>query len=176
MRAVKTLEEYEQFRGQIPDEAFEALCWLAQGETLEEVYRALMMPPEVDEEAEPEVDTADFEAALERPGTKRHFWVVEDEMELENMLEPPLERWRVFLHPVQRKLGDVKGLEFDRVIVAGANDGTIPLKWALTSDDETVRAAGEKAERALLYVSLTRARKAAVLTAHGVLTPYVPRP
>src|SRR5690606_8879516 len=51
-----------------------------------------------------EVDTADFEAALERAGTKRHFWVVEDEMELENMLEQPLERWRVFLHPVQRKL------------------------------------------------------------------------
>jgi len=33
----------------------------------------------------------------------------------------------------------MKGLEFGRVIVAGANDGTIPLKWPMQSEDATVR-------------------------------------
>jgi hypothetical protein len=32
------------------------------------------------------------------------FHVVEDELELKEMLEAPLEHWRVFLHPSQRKL------------------------------------------------------------------------
>lgn len=106
VRAVGAREDFEQLRGVLPDEAFEALYWLAEGDSIEDVYRALMMPPpddEADAEAEA-VDTDDFEAALKRPGSQRHFWVVEDDLELEAMLDEPLERWRVFLHPVQRKL------------------------------------------------------------------------
>jgi len=102
VRSVRTVDEFEQLRGQLPDEAFEALYWLAEGDSIEEVYRTLMMP-QVEDEA-PAIDEEDFEAALERAGSKRHFWVVEDEMELEAILDAPLERWRVFLHPVQRKL------------------------------------------------------------------------
>ncbi len=62
----------------------------------------------------------------------------------------------------------VKGLEFDRVIAAGINDGTVPLALRLNNtDDPAVKREIEMQERALFYVALTRARRAALITAHG---------
>jgi superfamily I DNA/RNA helicase len=54
--------------------------------------------------AEASVDTADFEAALERTGSKRHFVLIDEDTALEAMLDAPLEKWRIFLHPSQREL------------------------------------------------------------------------
>jgi len=59
----------------------------------------------------------------------------------------------------------VKGLEFDTMIIAGANKGRIPLAAAVSGSDEITRAEGEKAERALLYVAVTRARRRVLITA-----------
>lgn len=50
------------------------------------------------------MDQSDFAAALERDGSRRHFVVLTDDSDLEALLAAPLERWRVFLHPSQRKL------------------------------------------------------------------------
>lgn len=50
------------------------------------------------------VDTGDFAAALQRDQSRRQFYVVEDEAELQEMMNAPLEMWRVFLHPTQRRL------------------------------------------------------------------------
>jgi superfamily I DNA/RNA helicase len=62
----------------------------------------------------------------------------------------------------------VKGLEFDRVIIAGVNDGIVPLEgeWAKTSDS-VIQNEGETHERALLYVAATRAKKDVVVTSFG---------
>jgi len=68
----------------------------------------------------------------------------------------------------------VKGLEFDHVFVAGATDGVIPLAKALAEDDDPAsREDAETAERALLYVALTRAKKSAVVTAAGEMSRLV---
>ena len=81
-----------------PDEAYEALHWLAEGDTLAEVEEAMALtPPEA-------VDPRDFEAALGRDGSMRRFVVVDDDEALEAMLDAPLEKWRIFLHPSQRQL------------------------------------------------------------------------
>jgi superfamily I DNA/RNA helicase len=50
------------------------------------------------------VDTEDFATALTREQSQRSFHVVENDQELEAMLVAPLEKWRVFLHPSQRRL------------------------------------------------------------------------
>ena len=54
------------------------------------------------------LDTRDvdsgFDQALANPDSRRRFWVVDDDGTLEAMLEAPLEKWRVFLHPSQRRL------------------------------------------------------------------------
>lgn len=97
IQSLTSLEALEQVRTKLPLEAFEALSFLAEGMPKEEVLETYGQPDQP-------VDTADYEAALERDTTKRRFRVVEDEMELQQMLEAPLERWRVFLHPDQRAL------------------------------------------------------------------------
>ena len=50
------------------------------------------------------VDPADLAAALEHPDTKRRFVTIHSDDELAAMLEAPLEKWRVFLHPSQERL------------------------------------------------------------------------
>lgn len=91
-------EHLEALEKRLPVEAFEALYLLAAGTPLTDVL--------ADYAAKPEraVDASDYAAALQHPDSQRRFHVVEDEMELIQMLEAPLERWRVFLHPSQRQL------------------------------------------------------------------------
>mgnify|MGYP000194524873 FL=1 len=95
--SITDLKVFEAYRDKLPNDAFEALYFLADGipyeEVLEEYHSTLA----------DEVDTDDFAAALIREGSKRRFVVVDDEA-LERMLDAPLEKWRVFLHPSQRKL------------------------------------------------------------------------
>jgi superfamily I DNA/RNA helicase len=94
-----TVEQLEGVEKALPIEAFEALYLLAAGTPLDEIladYGAA-------KDTKP-VDTDDFVQALQLEGSKRRFYVVESEMELLEMLEAPLEKWRVFLHPSQRKL------------------------------------------------------------------------
>jgi len=62
----------------------------------------------------------------------------------------------------------VKGLEFDRVIIAGVNEGVVPFEGAqFYSSDTVVKRESEVQERALLYVSATRAKKEVVVTSFG---------
>jgi len=54
----------------------------------------------------------------------------------------------------------VKGLEFDRVIIAGVNDGIVPLEDAVNSSSDTaIQTELDIQEKALLYVAATRAKK-----------------
>ncbi|UNK04530.1 3'-5' exonuclease [Psychrobacter raelei] len=89
----------EKIERQLPIEAFEALYLLAAGTPLEEILQEYSLS-----KATEPVDIEDFEAALDNPVTQRRFHVPEDEQELGRMLNAPLERWRVFLHPSQRQL------------------------------------------------------------------------
>jgi superfamily I DNA/RNA helicase len=60
-----------------------------------------------------------------------------------------------------------KGLEFERVIIAGVTEGTVPLRRALSdADDEATREQIRKRERSLLYVSVTRAKREVIVTCH----------
>jgi superfamily I DNA/RNA helicase len=66
----------------------------------------------------------------------------------------------------------VKGLEFDRVIVAGANADVLPLRSVLDrASDAAAREDLEHQERALFYVALTRARREVLITSHGKPSP-----
>ena len=68
----------------------------------------------------------------------------------------------------------VKGLEFSRVVIAGVNEGLVPSKDAIEkSADEAVRSEAEDRERALLYVSATRAKKDVLITSNGKPSKWV---
>ncbi len=99
VRAMKTEGDLDAAQEQLPQEAYEALALIAVGISLEEVLRDLERP-----EHKPPIDTNDFAQAIENDDSKRRFLVVDDEFELAAILNAPLEKWRVFLHPKQRKL------------------------------------------------------------------------
>src|SRR5690606_3220016 len=96
VRAIRHEEELDSLQSILPDEAYEALYLYAAGEAYETLINEQAAPDSVDE--------MDFAAALERDGSRRHFVVLTDDSDLEALLAAPLERWRVFLHPSQRKL------------------------------------------------------------------------
>jgi hypothetical protein len=96
VRAVQTEDQIESLQSTLPDDAFESLFLYAAGDSYEELVR--------EREAPTAVDTSDFSAALERDSSRRHFYVVTDDRDLQELLSAPLALWRVFLHPSQRKL------------------------------------------------------------------------
>ena len=98
IRKLTSDEELETAKPGIPADAYDALVCLAAGftvqETIEELERGKGTPVTAD----------DFAAALKTPESRRTFWLVENDEELQKMLDEPLEFWRIFLHPSQRKL------------------------------------------------------------------------
>ncbi len=81
----------------LPVEAYESLFLYLAGDSYEELIRNREAPDD-------KVDTDDIAKALERMESRGRFVVVDNEMELEEVLSAPLEKWRVFLHPSQRRL------------------------------------------------------------------------
>ena len=97
VRGVHDDVELDAMQDRLPAEAYESLFLYLAGSSYEQLVRDRGAP------AQP-VDIGDFATALNLDETRARFVVVEDEMELEAMLNAPLERWRVFLHPSQRRL------------------------------------------------------------------------
>lgn len=75
----------------------EVLCALYDGKTVEEVKEQITVPVT----AEEEVDAEDYQAALARPATA----VTTEDTAIQEVLEQDdFDRWRVFLHPTQKKI------------------------------------------------------------------------
>lgn len=117
IRNLKTEHEIDEISKHLPDEAYEGLLSLAAGfsfdQTIQELNHLIVNHP---------IDTDDFEKALEHPDTKRRFATLSSTEELMEILDAPLEKWRVFLHPSQMKLvnGDYKG---STRVLGGAGTG-----------------------------------------------------
>ena len=67
----------------------------------------------------------------------------------------------------------VKGLEFQYMFIAGANNRVIPLANAIDNTDEVSKQASLTSEKCLLYVALTRAQKAAYITSYGTPSEFL---
>lgn len=117
VRGLRSDADLEKAENQIPQEAYEALFLLASGYSLGEVFQ------EVDKrDEEVPVNTGDFVAALQNEDSRRRFYVVDEAKELTELLSAPLEQWRVFLHPKQRKLVSMRASGPVRVL-GGAGTG-----------------------------------------------------
>ncbi|MBK8979632.1 MAG: AAA family ATPase [Planctomycetes bacterium] len=65
----------------------------------------------------------------------------------------------------------LKGLEFPRVLLAGVQEGRVPLE--IPDADEAGRADRLLQERCLFYVAATRARDELVVTGYGKASPFL---
>jgi len=90
---------------------------LASGFSLDEVFREMEKPEE-----EVLVDPKDFVAALQNEDSKRRFYVVDEAKDLAEVLNAPLDQWRIFLHPKQRRLVSMQANGPVRVL-GGAGTG-----------------------------------------------------
>lgn len=116
VRSVTSDEELDRIENHLPQDAFEALYYLAVGGSLEETKRELGL------DTPQNVDTEDFSAALQRENSRRKFMVISDSDEMETILAYPLDRWRTFLHPSQRRLVEMNARGPVRVL-GGAGTG-----------------------------------------------------
>ncbi len=148
VRTIRTDAELEQAEDRFPQEAYEALYMLASGYSLEEVLREL----EAREDEKP-VDPDDFEAALRREDSQRRFYIVEEAKELAEILNAPLEQWRVFLHPKQRRLVRMKANGPVRVLGgAGTGKTVVAMHRAKYLAEEVFTAKEDR----ILFTTFTR--------------------
>lgn len=117
IKAIKTLEGLHSLKAAIPEEAFEGLEWLGNGFSVEEVLDTLY--PETEKV---EVKENDFAAALQTDTSRKSFVIVEGEEELQAIMQEPLEKWRIFLHPTQRKVVE-KNINGPARVLGGAGTG-----------------------------------------------------
>lgn len=115
-RTIGTSDEFYGKKSSFPADAFENLSWLVEGFSLDEV-RALAR-----EERESGKVSESLADALDSPETLKSFVVVEGEEELRRIMAEPLEKWRVFLHPTQRKIVN-KNYSGSARVLGGAGTG-----------------------------------------------------
>lgn len=98
VRAVTSEEALTRLIEWVPQDCVDGLILLADGKAIEAVIE------ELERQRPKAIDPNDVAAALDTPESKAEFLVITDDDVLEAMLSAPLERWRVFLHPSQRRL------------------------------------------------------------------------
>lgn len=148
VRSMKIEADLETARlnEQIPADVHDGLFMLMAGASFEEAFNEVV--PVVTQQ----VDTDDFTTALARPESRACFVVAENEEALQEVLNQSLEKWRVFLHPAQRRL--VEGKKNGPVrVLGGAGTGKTVVamhraKWLA----EHVASPGNK----VLFTTFTR--------------------
>ena len=98
IKSLETLDEFYAMKKSIPEDAYEGLEWLAHDFDYDEVIETLY------EDKPEDVNSEDFVAALQSDSSKKSFVIVDGEEELKRIMAEPLEKWRIFLHPTQRKI------------------------------------------------------------------------
>lgn len=96
---VRTLTDscFDAAKEKLPRDAYEALDYVRVGLDPKEVIAELYGDTETE-------NTGDMASALNNPITKMQFYIAEGEEDLKAMMNAPLEMWRVYLHPSQRRI------------------------------------------------------------------------
>ncbi len=96
---VRTLTEsnFASAKKMLPRDAYEALDYVRVGLDPKEVISELYGETTAE-------NSGNMASALQNPITKMQFYVAEGEEDLKAMMNAPLEMWRVYLHPSQRRI------------------------------------------------------------------------
>ena len=116
VRSIGDAQEFYAKKSNFSGDTFEALSWIVEGIPVDEVIELFR------EEKEGSEPTENLANALESPLSLKSFVVVEGEEELRRIMAEPLEKWRVFLHPTQRKIVNKRYSGSARVL-GGAGTG-----------------------------------------------------
>lgn len=120
VRTIRSEDDLDAMREELPVEAYEGLFLVLAGDTVSGILASRETRVDL------EIDTQDFASAAERDESRSRFYVVEGENDLQAILSAPLEQWRVFLHPTQRRLA-TRNLNGPSRILGGAGTGKTVL-------------------------------------------------
>jgi superfamily I DNA/RNA helicase len=98
------------------------------------------------------VDTSDLASALQHPDSKRRFVTIQSDAELTAILDAPLEKWRVFLHPSQERL---VGKQFNGAVRVIGGPGTGKTVVAMHRARFLARSLCEKPSDRILFTTYT---------------------
>ena len=98
VRTIVSEEMLYSFKDSFPEDAYEVLEWLANGFSVKEVSQLF------ESEVEETVKNDNLATALDNARSQKSFVIIEGEDELRRIMAEPLEKWRVFLHPTQKKI------------------------------------------------------------------------
>ena len=161
IRRMRDERDLDAAQGSLPVEAYEGLFLLLAGDNVSAILG------ERETRVNRAIDTSNFAEALESAESQSRFVVVTSDNEMAAILNAPLAQWRVFLHPLQRKLavGDRSG---PVRILGGAGTGKTVLamhraKWLAQNRTP----AGQK----VLFTTFTR--NLALDVAHNMKSLFV---
>ncbi|MBK5938333.1 UvrD-helicase domain-containing protein [Halochromatium roseum] len=120
VRTIRSEGDLDAMREELPVEAYEGLFLVLAGDSVSIILSAR------ETRVDREIDTEDFASAADRDESRSRFYVVEGEQDLQAILSAPLEQWRVFLHPTQRRLA-TRNLNGPSRILGGAGTGKTVL-------------------------------------------------
>jgi hypothetical protein len=105
VRQITSEAELDALQPVLPIEAYEGLFLVAAGDTVSQVLSAR------ETQVDRPIDTEDFASSVETAESQSRFVVVDNDEALTAIMNAPLAQWRVFLHPIQKKLaiGDRSG-------------------------------------------------------------------
>lgn len=144
VRSIGDTQEFYAKKSSFSVDTFEALSWVVEGIPVDEVIELFK---EEKEGSEPTENLAD---ALESPLSLKSFVVVEGEEELRRIMAEPLEKWRVFLHPTQRKIVN-KNYSGSARVLGGAGTG----KTVVAMHRAKHLASGLKDKERILFTTYT---------------------
>lgn len=144
VRSIGDAQEFYSKKGSFASDTFEALSWVVEGLPVDEVIELFK---EEKEGSKPAENLAD---ALDSPLSLKSFVVVEGEEELRRIMAEPLEKWRVFLHPTQRKIVN-KNYSGSARVLGGAGTG----KTVVAMHRAKHLAAGLKDKERILFTTYT---------------------
>ncbi|MBE8232450.1 MAG: DNA helicase, partial [Endozoicomonadaceae bacterium] len=110
--------------------------------------------------------------------TRNKYYRTDIEVELERA---EIQTYKVMANGIDNRNKDgvrlatmhrVKGLEFEDVFIACANDTLIPYGNIMSTDPVELRE-HDLSERALLHVAMTRAKRSLTITCHGAISRYL---
>lgn len=127
LKSIPDKKTFNDNKDKLPSDVYENFSWIAEGFNPQEIIDMIKADTSDSEQDEPEKTdipaiTDDFSVALKNSESKKSFVVIEGEEELRRIMAEPLEKWRVFLHPTQRKIVK-KNYKGSARVLGGAGTG-----------------------------------------------------
>ena len=117
IKKVNDLNDLETLETYLPREAFENLYYLLDGISISEI---------INEVEEGKIESAKLEEQIASPNNLRSFFEIKDDSDVEEFLSGDLSKWKIFLHPTQRKLSEINN-NFSFKITGAAGTGKTVL-------------------------------------------------